>query len=242
MLSDDAKAFTKENLDTYLKELSREFRKLNGNKMMAEIILVGGASILINYGFRDATYDCDAIVHASSAMKEAANNVGDRLGLPNGWFNSDFQRTKSYSDKLSQYSKHYRTFFNIVDIRTISGEYLVAMKLMSGRQYKNDMSDIVGILWEQHQMGQPLSFLDIDRAVCNLYDGWESLPGDAKKQIEKILDGNDLEKLYNYYRDSEVKTKQSLVEFEDNYPGILTEKNLEQIIRQLEQETKTKEH
>lgn len=240
MLSDDAKAFTKENLDNYLKELSREFRKLNGNRMPAEIILVGGASILINYGFRDATYDCDAIVHASSAMKEAANNVGDRLGLPNGWFNSDFQRTKSYSDKLSQYSKHYRTFFNIVDIRTVFGEYLVAMKLMSGRQYKNDMSDIVGILWEQQQTGQPLSFQDIDRAVCNLYDGWEALPGEARKQIEEILTGNDLENLYNYYRDSEIKTKQNLVEFEEKYPKVLTEKNLEQIIQQLEQETETK--
>ncbi len=240
MLSDHVRAFTKENLNTYLKELSREFRKLNGNKMPAEIILVGGASILINYGFRDATYDCDAIVHASSAMKEAANNVGDRLGLPNGWFNSDFQRTKSYSDKLSQYSKHYKTFFNIVDIRTVSGEYLVAMKLMSGRQYKNDMSDIVGILWEQQQMGQPLSFQSIDKAVSNLYNGWKTLPDNAEKQIKKILDGNDLENLYNYYRNSEVNTKQNLVEFEDNYPGVLTEKNIEQIIQQLEQRTRIK--
>lgn len=240
MLSDDVKAFTKDNLDTYLKELSREFRKLNGTRMPAEIILVGGAAILINYGFRDATYDCDAIVYASSAMKEAANNVGDRFGLPNGWFNSDFRKTKSYSEKLSQYSKHYRTFFNIVDIRTVSGEYLVAMKLMAGRQYKNDMSDIVGILWEQQQTGQPLSFQDIDKAVCNLYDGWKALPDNAKKQIEKILDGGNLENLYNYYRDSEVKTKQNLVEFEDNYPGVLTEKNLEQIIKQLEHTTETK--
>lgn len=237
MLSDDVKAFTKENLNICLKELSREFRKLNGNKMPAEIILVGGASILINYGFRDTTYDCDAIVHASSAMKEAANNVGDRLGLPNGWFNSDFRKTKSYSEKLSQYSKHYRTFFNIVDIRTISGEYLVAMKLMSGRQYKNDMSDIVGILWEQQQMGKTLSFQDIDKAVRNLYDGWETLPENARKLIEEILTGNDLENLYNYYRDTEIKTKQNLVEFEENYPSVLSEKNLDQIIRQLEQNT-----
>lgn len=100
MLSDNLKAFIKDNLNIYLKELSREFRKLNGKQMPAEIILVVGTSILINYGFRDATYDCDAIGHASSAMKEAANNVGDRFGLPNGWFNSDFRRTKSYSEKL----------------------------------------------------------------------------------------------------------------------------------------------
>ena len=47
------KPFTKENLDNCLKELAKEFRKKNGTRMLAEIILIGGASILINYGFRD---------------------------------------------------------------------------------------------------------------------------------------------------------------------------------------------
>lgn len=53
------KPFTKENLDSYLKELAKEFRKKNGTRMPAEIILIGGASILINYGFREMTYDMD---------------------------------------------------------------------------------------------------------------------------------------------------------------------------------------
>ena len=47
------KPFTKEDLDSCLRELAKEFRKKNGNKMPAEIILIGGASILINYGFRE---------------------------------------------------------------------------------------------------------------------------------------------------------------------------------------------
>lgn len=37
MLSKDTKYFTKENLDMYLKELAKEFRKLNGKTMPAEI-------------------------------------------------------------------------------------------------------------------------------------------------------------------------------------------------------------
>lgn len=53
------KPFTKENLDNYLKELAKEFRKRNGTRMPAEIILIGGASILINYGFREMTYITD---------------------------------------------------------------------------------------------------------------------------------------------------------------------------------------
>ena len=55
----------------YLKELGKEFRKLNGKKMPAEIVLIGGAAILANYGFRESTYDIDAVILASSAMKDA---------------------------------------------------------------------------------------------------------------------------------------------------------------------------
>lgn len=145
------KGFTKENLDYYLKELAKEFRKRNGKNTPAEIILVGGAAILANYGFREMTYDIDAVITASSTMKEAINAVGDRLDLPNGWLNADFRSTNSYSPKLSQYSKYYRTYSNVLNIRTISAEYLVAMKLMSGRRYKKDLSDIVGILSGQER-------------------------------------------------------------------------------------------
>lgn len=42
---------TKSNLDDYLKEVAKEFRKRNG-KVPAEIIIIGGGSVLINYGFR----------------------------------------------------------------------------------------------------------------------------------------------------------------------------------------------
>ena len=47
--------FTKENLDACLSKLAKEFRKINGTKMPAEIILIGGASVLVNYGFREMT-------------------------------------------------------------------------------------------------------------------------------------------------------------------------------------------
>ena len=142
------KPFTKENLDSCLKELAKEFRKKNGAGVPTEIILVGGASILINYGFREMTYDMDAIIRSPSVMKDAINTVGDRLRLPVGWLNTDFVNTDSYTTRLIEHSQYYKTFSNILQIRTVSSEYLVAMKLMAGRQYKNDLSDIVCVLIE----------------------------------------------------------------------------------------------
>lgn len=46
-------SFTKENLDRCLRELGKEFRRLNGTAMPAEITLIGGASVLANYRFHN---------------------------------------------------------------------------------------------------------------------------------------------------------------------------------------------
>lgn len=110
MSFDNEAVFTKENLDTYLKELAKAFRKRNGTAMPAEIILVGGAAVLANYGFRAMTTDIDAIIHAASSMKDAINEVGNRHDLPAGWLNTEFVQTGSFSPKLAEYSVYYRHF------------------------------------------------------------------------------------------------------------------------------------
>ena len=146
MLSDNG--FTKENLDLYMKELAKEYRKKNGKTMPVEIILIGGASVVINYGFRESTYDMDAVMEGASSLKDAINYVGDKYHLPNGWLNDDFVRTESYTPRIIRYSRYYKTFANVVTYRTVTGEYLLAMKLKAGRAYKYDRSDVIGILCE----------------------------------------------------------------------------------------------
>ena len=225
------KPFTKENLDNCLKELAKEFRKMNGNRVPAEIILIGGASILINYGFREMTYDMDAIIHSSGAMKDAINIVGDRLGLPVGWLNTDFLNTDSYTPRLIEYSKYYKTFSNILQIRTISAEYLVAMKLMAGRQYKNDLSDIVGILIEQEERGDALTLERIKKAIVHLYDSYESIPENSRTFIEAIYGKKDLRAFYNQCRAMELENKDILLNFRDEYPGVLNGDNLADILK-----------
>lgn len=225
------KPFTKENLDNCLKELAKEFRKMNGNRVPAEIILIGGASILINYGFREMTYDMDAIIRSSGAMKDAINIVGDRLGLPVGWLNTDFLKTDSYTPRLIEYSKYYKTFSNILQIRTVSAEYLVAMKLMAGRQYKNDLSDIVGVLMEQEERGDALTLERIKKAVVNLYDSYERIPQNSRTFIESIYEKNDLNEFFEQCRAMELENKEVLLDFQDDYPGVLNGDNLADILQ-----------
>lgn len=222
--------FTKENLDHYLKELAKEFRKRNGKTVPAEIVLIGGASVVINYGFREMTNGMDAIISATSSMKEAINNVGDRFGLPNGWMNSDFMNTISYTPKIIQFSEFYKVFSNIITVRTVTGEYLIAMKLMSGRQYKYDLSDVVGILWEQERKGQPLTLEQIQKAIVDLYDSYDRLPLESRSFIERTLADGKYEAMYGYIRKMEAENKKILIEYQEEKPGVINNDNTSSII------------
>ena len=233
MLSEGTCVFTKENLDTILKELAKEFKRRNGTAVPAEIILIGGAAILASYGFREMTTDVDAVIHASSAMKEAAGSVGDKYNLPHGWLNSDFMHTDSYSPKLEQFSVYYRTFSNVLEVRTMSAEYLIAMKLRSGRKYKNDLSDIIGILAEHEDRGNPISKDEIDMAVCNLYGSWDGFPEDSVSFINAALDRGSYESVYVAVREEEKNSKDMLVRFGEKYPDVTTQSNVNEILASL---------
>lgn len=201
--------------------------------MPAEIILVGGASVLINYGFRDMTNDMDAIIQASSSMKEAINRVADRMNLPNGWINDDFVKTKSYSHNLILHSKYYRTFSNIVSIRTVTSEYLIAMKLMSLRNYKADMSDIIGIIYEEKNSGRTITLDDVKKATTELYGDFNVLPELSRKFIDDVFNAKDLLTMYKKVRVEEHTNKELLLEFEEDYPNVLKENNLADILKKL---------
>lgn len=221
--------FTKENLEGYLKELAKEYKK-RGRGMPAEMILVGGASVLINYQFRAASYDIDASYESPSIMKEAINAVGDRFGLPTGWVNDDFKKTASYTPKIVQYSEHYKTFSNVLQIRTIRAEYLVAMKLVSGRQYKKDLSDIAGIVYEQQIAGKPLSYEMIDKAVCNLYGNWDNVEDYARELLDKILACDNLQTLFIELSEDENAAKEALAEMIKKYPTVVKQNNVNDVI------------
>lgn len=172
MSSDLRFEFTKENIDIYLKELGKEYRRQSGKGMPAELILIGGASVLINYGFRNMTTD---------------------------------------------------------------SEYLIAMKLRSGRQYKSDLSDVLGILAEHEKEGTPLSMKQIRKAVTDLYGDWNSLPNASQVFIENVMGNSGFEQLYEQITREEQETKELLIQLEENYPGIITRANVNGIAENLQE-------
>ena len=233
MSTENSNVINKSNLDNYLNELSKAYKKLAGRNTPVEIILIGGAAILENYGFRDMTTDVDAVYTASSALKEAINQVGDKYGLPNGWLNDDFKETASYSKELFRYSVPYKTFNQVLSVRTVTSEYLIAMKLRSARQYKNDLSDIVGILNEHQKRGEAITFEKVDTAVQNLYGGWEDFEEAAIRFIKDTFANGDYESLYAITKNSEKEAKGLLVQFESDYPKVLKTENVSSVLKTL---------
>ena len=200
--------FTKEVIDRYLNILAKEYRKRNRKSNRVELILVGGASVLVNYGFRDMTTDIDAIILADSVMKESIYAVAEKEGLPDGWLNADFKRSDSFSQKLILHSDYYRTFSNIMEVRTVRDEYLIAMKLVAGRNYKRDLSDIAGILISCKKEDKNISFEDIDRAMNDLYGGWNKVDPYSRQLLDSLLESDDLEKIYIEVQAEENKNKE----------------------------------
>jgi len=197
-------SFNKSNLDYYLKELAYEFRKLNRGGYPIEMIIVGGAAILANYGFRDSTTDIDCYAPIESSLKMAIQRVGERFGLDPHWVNSDFKNTASYSPKVVEFSRHYRDFNHTFSVRVITGAYLIAMKLVAARTYKYDQSDILGILIEHQRQLEPINLEMIQKAVLDLYEKLDVVKPEMWKFIEDLLKIEDLEETYLFSRTLEI--------------------------------------
>ncbi len=223
---------SKGEIDHYLYLVAKEYKKINRNNPECEFILVGGSSVVVNYGFRDTTTDIDGIILANSNMRDAINKVGDDNDLGRGWLNDDFKRTNSYSPKLEEYSKFYKKFYSCLNVRIIEGEYLIAMKFRSGRDYKSDYSDIVGILKESIEKENPLNLEKIETAYINLYE--ESLPESDKEFFVKLTKNEDLEQFYYDITKKERNNRDKLLHAEEKY-GKLSNKQISEFVSSIEE-------
>lgn len=222
---------TKENLDSVLKDLGNYYTHNGHNKIYAEIILVGGAAVLAKYNFRESSGDMDAIIRATSTIKDAALKVSDKYNLHPDWLNMDFKNTSSFSEKILEHSTYYKTFSNYVEIRIIKPEYLIATKLNAFREYKHDKSDIVGIIIEQEQINEPITKEDVSKAYSELYQKELSL--EQLNFFESVINNKDKKDLLDEIQEKENNNLQKLSDFKDKYPNVLNGDNLNEILQSL---------
>jgi predicted DNA-binding transcriptional regulator len=216
-----------------LSDLGKEYKKRGGKNTPAEIIITGGAAILMQYSYRQSSYDVDAIIHASGAIKDAANAVAEKYGLAHDWLNSDFMRTTSYSKKLEQHSRYVATRSNILTIRVVDAEYLLATKLKSGREYKHDLSDIAGIIIEEKAKNPAFSKEDVINAFYDMYGMDSEIDDTVKSIMGEAFSTNEPEKLLERIKSEEQEATELLKDFEKDYNNVLNDENVHAILENI---------
>jgi hypothetical protein len=208
--------FEKEDIEKYLNFFAEEYKKNNND--LLRIIIVGGASVLLNYDFRKSTKDVDFSNPLSSSIEKTIRKTAENFKISNDWLNNNFRKSDSYSDKLDGVSIFYKNISDILEVRTINSEYLIAMKLVACRNYKHDLSDIVGILWENSKKNKPLQKKDIEKAIITLYGTIEKIPKESKKILDNLFDNNNnnYETIYLHYKQREEEGRRQLKKLEKN--------------------------
>jgi hypothetical protein len=126
------------------KALSRLGQLLRDRRVAGEIAVFGGAAIVLGFDFRTATEDVDAMItQGHGQVVKAQEEVGAELGLPPNWLNeqgtgylsrhNDFKLFKTYPSE-GQFG---------LRVLTATGQYLLAMRLLSLRHYGHDVQDVV---------------------------------------------------------------------------------------------------
>ena len=162
--------------------------------------------IILNYSFRISTIDIDCLDVNDALMNEIINEITNKYQLPNGWINTDFTKTNSYTPKLIQYSSFYKSYSNsALVVRTIKDEYLIAMKMVAARKYKHDYSDIYGIIKEN----KALTFDKIKTSIINLYGNADVVSEEMMSFVEKLFSDSSL--IYSDIEKQETETKETLL-------------------------------
>lgn len=144
-------------------------------------------------------------------LDQSIKNVSLKFDLEKNWLNSDFVRTKSFSPRLIEFSTFYKCYLKKLYVRTIKSEYLIAMKMVSARIYKNDLSDIVGIILAEKGNGYLITWDMIQKAILDLYGTAEVVSTDIVRIVKRILLEHNLHILYEFYIESEKLAKEQML-------------------------------
>lgn len=166
--------------DEILRALNHLSGKLPATGKPREIIVMGGAAIVLLYRARESTKDVDALL-GDRSIREAARQVAVDLGLPEDWLNDG---AKGYVHGLALGDVLLQT--PALTVRALAPVQLLAMKLCAWRD-DVDISDARLLLLKlggerAYVWGQVEPYLVPGRELKARYafdDLWESIHGPA---------------------------------------------------------------
>ena len=129
-------AMEAEQIEFYLEKLSGALERRG---VKGEIVLYGGAAMVLALKARPSTKDVDAVFVPKDLIYQAAREIEDQYGAPEAWLNDAVKGFVSLREKHDPYKElpNLRVF-------TATPEYLLAMKCLSLRigRGSSDVEDV----------------------------------------------------------------------------------------------------
>lgn len=155
--------------------------ELDRHSQRAEIVVVGGAALVLLFQARESTKDVDAyfVTPEASVIRAAAEVVADRLHLPGDWLNDG---AKAYLVGVTTGDTLYES--QALTVRAASTAQLLAMKLAAWRDaidrgdaklLLSRMGGSAGDVWSAIKPFVPVH--QLDKASYAFEDLWETLHG-----------------------------------------------------------------
>jgi len=112
--------------------LNRLSEMLEREKIRGEILLFGGAAMVLGWNARRATRDIDAVFEPPARIRRLVREIAEEEGLQDAWLND---AVKGFIDLLPDKADFRKSVFSTdhLHIYTPPPEYLVAMKALSAR-------------------------------------------------------------------------------------------------------------
>ncbi len=152
---------------------------LGERSVHGEIVLYGGAAMVLAFDARPQTRDVDAVYKPERVVYDAANEVVVRYGAPVGWLNDAVEVFRSGAEDL----KFLMDFPNL-KVYHAAPEYILAMKCMSMRLGRGD-KDLFDIKFLIRSLA--ISSAEEVLAMVKRYYPKDEIPPKTKFAIEELL-------------------------------------------------------
>lgn len=130
----------KNQIENGFKALNKQLKQ---QEVIGDIVIFGGAYMVLALNARASTKDVDAIFKPVTEIRSAAIAVAAELNLPEDWINDG---VKGFLPAKS--SEMGTKFLNYSNLRvwTPKPEYILAMKCMASRADSHDLNDIKALI------------------------------------------------------------------------------------------------
>lgn len=175
-------SFDSAKIIKFLRQLGKELRKM---KVDGELILCGGAVMLLGFNSREITKDIDGIYSPSTEIKEITRKIAEKNSLPYDCLNDRVRYSKSFLKDLRINSEFYNRFDNLTVYKATT-EQMIAMKLVAFRVGQSHDLEDLEVLIDRYGEKYPITSKSLFDIIHKHYGDLNILTKSAKKYIEEI--------------------------------------------------------